>query len=38
MIEAIDNIFEFKNGKSFDVYRNDKMLCSCIDRLLSTGE
>ncbi len=26
MIEAIDNIFEFINGKSFEVYRNDKML------------
>ena len=26
MIEAIDNISEFTNGKSFDVYRNDKML------------
>jgi uncharacterized protein with HEPN domain len=26
MIEAIDNIFEFTKGKSFYVYRNDKML------------
>jgi uncharacterized protein with HEPN domain len=26
MIEAIDNIFEFTKGKSFDVYRSDKML------------
>ena len=26
MIEAIDNIFEFTYGKSFDVYRSDKML------------
>ena len=26
MIEAIDNIFEFVEGKSFDVYKNDKIL------------
>jgi uncharacterized protein with HEPN domain len=26
MIEAIDNIFEFINGKSFEVYKNDKIL------------
>jgi uncharacterized protein with HEPN domain len=26
MLEAIDNIFEFVNGKSFDVYKNDKIL------------
>lgn len=26
MIEAIDNIFEFINGKSFEMYRNDKVL------------
>ncbi len=26
MIEAIDNIFEFTKGKSFYVYKNDKML------------
>lgn len=26
MTEAIDNIFEFINGKSFELYRNDKML------------
>ena len=26
MNEAIDNIFEFKSGKSFDVYRGDKKL------------
>jgi len=26
MIEAIDNIYEFTIGKSFDVYRSDKML------------
>lgn len=26
IIEAIDNIFEFVDGRSFDVYRNDKML------------
>ena len=24
MIEAIDNIFEFVDGKSFDVYKQDK--------------
>jgi uncharacterized protein with HEPN domain len=26
MIEAIDNIFEFVEGKSFDVYKKDKIL------------
>jgi len=26
MLEAIDNIFEFVNGKSFEVYKNDKIL------------
>jgi uncharacterized protein with HEPN domain len=26
MIEAIDNIFEFVDGKSFEAYKNDKML------------
>jgi uncharacterized protein with HEPN domain len=26
MLEAIANIFEFVNGKSFDVYKNDKIL------------
>ena len=26
MIEAIDNIFEFIDGKSFEVYKNDKIL------------
>jgi uncharacterized protein with HEPN domain len=26
MIEAIDNIFEFINGKSFELYRDDKIL------------
>ncbi len=26
MLEAIDNIFEFVNGKSFEVYTNDKIL------------
>jgi len=26
MLEAIDNIFEFVDGKSFDVYKNDKIL------------
>ena len=26
MLEAIDNIFEFVNGKSFEVYRKDKIL------------
>lgn len=26
MLEAIDNIFEFVNGKSFEVYRSDKIL------------
>jgi len=28
MLEAIDNIFEFVNGKSFEVYKNDKILRS----------
>ena len=26
MIEAIDNIFEFVEGKSFEIYKNDKIL------------
>jgi uncharacterized protein with HEPN domain len=26
MLEAIDNIFEFVNGKSFDAYKKDKIL------------
>lgn len=26
MLEAIDNIFEFVNGKSFEIYKNDKIL------------
>ncbi|MCX6271563.1 MAG: DUF86 domain-containing protein [Bacteroidetes bacterium] len=26
MVEAIDNIFEFVENKSFEVYRNDKIL------------
>lgn len=26
MLEAIDNIFEFVNGKSFEVYKSDKIL------------
>ena len=26
MLEAIDNIFEFVNGESFEVYKNDKIL------------
>jgi uncharacterized protein with HEPN domain len=26
MLEAIDNIFEFINGKSFEVHKNDKIL------------
>jgi uncharacterized protein with HEPN domain len=26
MIESIDNVFEFVNGKTFDSYRNDKIL------------
>jgi len=26
MIEAIDNIFEFIDGKTFEVYKNDKIL------------
>lgn len=26
MVEAIDNIFEFVNGKSFEVYKKDKIL------------
>jgi uncharacterized protein with HEPN domain len=26
MLEAIDNIFEFVNGKSFEVYKKDKIL------------
>ncbi len=26
MLEAIDNIFEFADGKSFDEYHNDKIL------------
>ncbi len=26
MLEAIDNIFEFTDGKSFDEYHNDKIL------------
>jgi len=26
MIEAIDNILEFSRGKSFEVYKNDKIL------------
>ncbi|MBN2484975.1 MAG: DUF86 domain-containing protein [Bacteroidales bacterium] len=26
MIEAIDNIFEFIEGKSFEIYKNDKIL------------
>ena len=26
IIEAIDNIYEFIEGKSFEVYKNDKIL------------
>jgi uncharacterized protein with HEPN domain len=26
MIEAIDNIYEFIEGKSFEIYKNDKIL------------
>jgi len=26
MLDAIDNIFEFVNGKSFEVYKSDKIL------------
>jgi uncharacterized protein with HEPN domain len=26
MLEAIENIFEFISGKSFDSYKNDKIL------------
>jgi uncharacterized protein with HEPN domain len=39
MIEAIDNIFEFVEGKSFDVYKNDKILrFAVIKNLEIVGE
>ena len=30
MIEAIDNIFEFVNGKTFETYKEDKILSFAI--------
>ena len=39
MIEAIDNIFEFVDGKSFDVYKQDKILrFAVIKNLEIVGE
>jgi uncharacterized protein with HEPN domain len=39
MIEAIDNIFEFTDGKSFEVYKNDKILrFAIIKNLEIVGE
>jgi uncharacterized protein with HEPN domain len=39
MIEAIENIFEFIEGKSFEVYKNDKILkFAIIKNLEIVGE
>jgi uncharacterized protein with HEPN domain len=39
MIEAIDNIFEFIDGKSFEVYKSDKILrFAVIKNLEIVGE
>ena len=39
MIEAIDNIFEFVSGKSFEVYKSDKILrFAVIKNLEIVGE
>ena len=39
MIEAIDNIFEFVEGKSFEVYKKDKILrFAIIKNLEIVGE
>jgi len=39
MLEAIDNIFEFVNGKSFEVYKKDKILrFAIIKNLKIIGE
>ncbi len=34
MIEAIDNIFEFVDGKSFEVYKSDRILRFAIIKTL----
>lgn len=39
MLEAIDNIFEFVNGKAFEVYKKDKILkFAIIKNLEIVGE
>ncbi len=31
IVEAIDNIFEFVDGKTFESYKNDKILKICCN-------
>ena len=34
IVEAIDNIFEFLENKSFEIYKNDKILRFAVVKIL----